>query len=815
MMYGLWKAYEATSKSSYFNYIRSFADRYVDENVNISAHVSNAAYVNHVAPGILLIHLYEKTGDARYLKAANTIADYVMDQVIRTSNGALAHTFTDELWIDTLFMASVFLARMGALTDDRAFFDEAVFQIFAHAEKMYDTKAHFFYHGWDEDGSAAWSDPVTHKSPCFWARGNGWAAAAMVEVLELLPDTHIGRDGLESLAVEFLSAAAALQHPASGLWYTVMDQAGRSGNYLETSASALFVYAIQKAIDLGFLDDAYQGTCNRGNQGLNTRISKPGTDVVVRSISEGTVVGNYNYYVGRALRTNLTWGIGSFLMAKTLFNPPAKVENLVIGEAGPYVNLLWSPVQLDVRGHSLSSVSYRIYRSEDPRFQGGGIVSTGVGSALSFREESAASIGNPLRNGFYRIRALNAKGMLSEPSATVGEFDRLLSPIPDKTDFHFVALPFGQPAVTDAQSLVASVANCNSAAVWNATGQGYIQYLPKLPETTFPVYDWNSYFLNVTADAMISRHGEWSPVAYSLLSSGSRTHFNAIMMPFEKVGIQNAGDLVRDIPGCNGAAFWDAAKQGYVQYDPSVPGSVNFPVHAGHAYLVHATKTVVWPDGVLGKPELQECILVDPGDPVHAPHLVWGTWKEAFGKGDSLNFWIRERPGEILTSNSPGCITGNDGWAVQCASFASPWKAGETCMAKVFHGSGLVQQWSASLSWEPSDEAVPDGHSESPSSGHSAGKRTFLFLEPYPNPFNSGTYLPIHVYHPDRVRLDIFDLCGRRIRSLADGRALPGFTRLFWDGCDSSGKRVPSGVYIARLQQENGGKASRKLVLAQ
>jgi len=63
---------------------------------------------------------------------------------------------------------------------------------------------------------------------------------------------------------------------------------------------------------------------------------------------------------------------------------------------------------------------------------------------------------------------------------------------------------------------------------------------------------------------------------------------------------------------------------------------------------------------VLGKPELQECILVDPGDPVHAPHLVWGTWKEAFGKGDSLNFLIRERPGEILTSNSPGCITGND-----------------------------------------------------------------------------------------------------------------------------------------------------------
>jgi len=819
MLYGLWEAYESTSKSSYLNYIRSYADKYVDADGNISAHVSNSAYVNHVAPGILLIHLYEKTGDARYLKAANTIADYVVHQVTRTSNGALAHTYNDELWIDTLFMACVFLARMGALTGDAAFFDEAVFQIFAHAEKMYDEEAHLFYHGWDENGSAAWSDPVTHRSSCFWARGNGWAAAAMVEVLEWLPDGHAGKGGLESLAAEFLTAAAGLQHPTSGLWYTVMDQAGRSGNYLETSASALFVYAVQKGICLGLLDPALQEICNRGNQGLNTRISKPGTDVVVNSISEGTVVGDYSYYITRALRNNLTWGIGAFLMEKTFFrpgnHPPERVENLVISEAGPYVNLSWSPVLTDVRGQFLSSVSYRIYRSEDPCFRTGGIDSTEVGSAVSFREESAASIGNPLRNGFYRIRALNAKGMLSEPSVSVGEFDQLLSPIPDKTDFHFISLPFSQPPAADAQSLVAAVANSNSAAFWDAAGQGYIQYLPKLPETNFPVYSWNSYFLNVTADAMVSRHGEWSPCGYTLLASGGKTHFNAVMMPFEKTEIHDAGDLIQDIPGCNGAAFWDAGQQGYVQYSPSVPGSVNFPVHPGLAYLVHATQTVVWPDGVLGRPELPPRLLVDAGDPVRAPHLVWGMWEEASGKGDSLLSWIKERPGEILTSNSPGCLLGNQGWLVQCASFASPWKAGETCMVTIFLENGLVQQWSALLSWEPSDEAAPTEHSASPSAGHGSGTMPFLLLESYPNPFNTVTCMLIHTDSPGRVRLDVLDLSGRRIRRLADGTAGPGMTRLFWDGCDSSGRRVPSGVYIAWLQQENGGRISRKLVLAQ
>ncbi|MBN1893410.1 hypothetical protein JW906_02900, partial [bacterium] len=323
---------------------------------------------------------------------------------------------------------------------------------------------------------------------------------------------------------------------------------------------------------------------------------------------------------------------------------------------------------------------------------------------------------------------------------------------------------------------------------------------------------WNAYFLNVSAETMVSRQGEWSPCAYTLLASGSKTHFNAVMLPFEKTGIQDARDLVQDIPGCNGAAFWDAGQQGYVQYDPSVPGSVNFQVNAGHAYLVHATANTVWPDGMPGKPAL---LAADPGDPVHAPHLVWGPWIGTSQKADSLVSCILERPGEFLTSTSPGCIICNEGWVVQCASFASPWKAGETCRVRIFLENGTVQQWSARLSWEPSDEAMPAGLFASPSSPSGSGTMPFTLLESLPNPFNSKVHLLVQTASPGRIKLDILDLAGRKIRRLADGLAGPGPVRLSWDGCDSSGKRVPSGVYIAMLQEENGGRKCRKLILAQ
>lgn len=184
MMYGIWRAYEAVGDSRYLQYIKTYVDTYVDVNGNISAHIDRTAYVNRVCPGILLVCLYQETGLVKYSTAARKVADYVRSDVPRVTTGALVHESEDQLWIDTLFMACVFLSKMTQITGDPSFLDDAVQQIKLHIEKLWDDQVHLFYHGWDENGSASWADPSSHRSPCFWARGNGWALTTLVEVLK-------------------------------------------------------------------------------------------------------------------------------------------------------------------------------------------------------------------------------------------------------------------------------------------------------------------------------------------------------------------------------------------------------------------------------------------------------------------------------------------------------------------------------------------------------------------------------------------------------------------------------------------------------
>ncbi len=70
----------------------------------------------------------------------------------------------------------------------------------------------------------------------------------------------------------------------------------------------------------------------------------------------------------------------------------------------------------------------------------------------------------------------------------------------------------------------------------------------------------------------------------------------------------------------------------------------------------------------------------------------------------------------------------------------------------------------------------------------------------YPNPFNAGTRLTFEIPRPARVSIEIVDLLGRRVRTLADRTYPAGSHRVDWDGCDDTGVSVPAGVYLCRLK---------------
>jgi len=82
----------------------------------------------------------------------------------------------------------------------------------------------------------------------------------------------------------------------------------------------------------------------------------------------------------------------------------------------------------------------------------------------------------------------------------------------------------------------------------------------------------------------------------------------------------------------------------------------------------------------------------------------------------------------------------------------------------------------------------------------------------WPNPFNPKTTLRFFLKEPARVRLEIYDIAGRRIRGLLDAEAQPGEHIVQWNGLDEKGRRAPSGVYFA-VMTAAGEHQTRKLTL--
>ena len=88
----------------------------------------------------------------------------------------------------------------------------------------------------------------------------------------------------------------------------------------------------------------------------------------------------------------------------------------------------------------------------------------------------------------------------------------------------------------------------------------------------------------------------------------------------------------------------------------------------------------------------------------------------------------------------------------------------------------------------------------------------FQLFQNYPNPFNSGTALEFYISEYADVELNIFDMLGKKIRSLIKGDRAAGWYRVIWDGKDNRGMNVASGIYIYRLTVNNQS-LNRKMLL--
>ena len=207
--------------------------------------------LDQICPGKLLFERAARLGGTRWKTAIATLREQLRLQP-RTSSGAFWHKgrYPSQVWLDGLYMAAPFLLRYGLLHEDQASIDDAVFQL-VHAEKVTrDARSGLLKHGWDESRAQAWADPASGTSPSFWSRAMGWYAMALVDCIEALRAAGTPARALEEILARLMAALSRAADPATGLLWQVTDRPGEAGNYLEASASAMYIYALAKGARL-------------------------------------------------------------------------------------------------------------------------------------------------------------------------------------------------------------------------------------------------------------------------------------------------------------------------------------------------------------------------------------------------------------------------------------------------------------------------------------------------------------------------------------------------------------------------------------
>jgi unsaturated rhamnogalacturonyl hydrolase len=255
------------------------------------------------AMGAAVLEVMAAAPDPRYRAYVDSAAAWLTGSQGRLDDGTLVRSFPRRwtLWADDLFMAVPFLARMAALTGDTRYLDDAARQVVAYQRYLFDEGAGLMTHEWYSD--------TGRRGVAFWGRANGWAVVAEADLLDHLPPGHPARDTVLALFRRHVEGLARRQGPG-GLWHQLLD---REDSYPETSASAMFTWAVARGVDQGYLDAGFADVVLRGWAGVATRVRDDG---MIEGICTGTSVSDdlADYYA-RPTPLNDVHGVGTVLLA--------------------------------------------------------------------------------------------------------------------------------------------------------------------------------------------------------------------------------------------------------------------------------------------------------------------------------------------------------------------------------------------------------------------------------------------------------------------------------------------------------------------
>ena len=322
---GSYKQGKKKNNQAFIDYPQKWVDSFItDNNFKEGVYDMSEYKLDDVIPARLAILFHQQTGNLKYKAIADTIA-LQMKRQPKTSDGGYWHKqiYPNQMWLDGVFMGDVFSMQYAQAYNQPEWYDEAVKQIKLIYQHTRDEKTGLLYHGWDESKNPVWAHPQKGTSPEFWGRAIGWYAMALVECLDYLPENHPERNDVIKIFQDVCAAVKKYQDQKSSLWFQVIDKGDKSGNWIETSCSAMFAYSFAKGNHKGYLDKSFLTSAQQAYNSLLKNYvyaDEKGNLHLDRTVKVGTLnpktsKGDFQYYISTECRIDDYKGLAAFLYA--------------------------------------------------------------------------------------------------------------------------------------------------------------------------------------------------------------------------------------------------------------------------------------------------------------------------------------------------------------------------------------------------------------------------------------------------------------------------------------------------------------------
>lgn len=325
MIKAILELYHITKNEKYLQFADDFIDFFVNEDGSIQSYDPKEYNLDNVNAGKTLFDLYQLTGKEKYRKAIDTVYSQLMGQP-RTSTGNFWHKmiYPNQIWLDGLYMAQPFYMQYEITYNDGKNCQDSFRQFENVYRLMRDPLNGLYYHAYDDSRQMFWCDKVTGLSSNFWLRALGWYAMSLIDTMEIMPESLADEKArLNTIYRELIDAMLPYQDEETGMWYQVVNRGGIKPNYLETSGSAIFAYAIMKSVRLGFLDETYfqygekafNGICSTYLSEENGELQLGGICLVAGLGNKEMREGTFDYYMREPIVKNEAKGVAPLILA--------------------------------------------------------------------------------------------------------------------------------------------------------------------------------------------------------------------------------------------------------------------------------------------------------------------------------------------------------------------------------------------------------------------------------------------------------------------------------------------------------------------